>query len=118
MKKIYLSGPISGRRPEEAALHFKRTSWMLEAAAAKWGEPIRTILPTELSRWDLGWETYMKMAKAILQDPSVDAICMLRGWHTSDGCKQELMWAISNGLTIIREPSAMDPDKWAARTAR
>lgn len=113
MKKIYLSGPISGRRPEDAELHFRRSGWMLEAAACRWGEKTELINPTELIRLGLSWVTYMKIAKAILEDPSVDGICLLRGWEKSDGCKQELMWALSNGLTIIREPGAKDPEVWA-----
>ena len=112
MKKIYLSGPISGRAEDEAIMHFTRVKWRMEDAADRLGEKVITISPADLIYMRLEWESFMKIAKATIEDPTVDAICMLRGWQNSDGCKQELLWAVNNRKAIVWEPGALMLKDW------
>lgn len=112
MKKIYLSGPITGRKPMEALVHFELVKIKLENAAMRIKEKALIISPADLIKMQLEWESYMKIAKATIEDPTVDAVCMMRGWQDSDGCKQELLWAVSSGKTIIWEPGALMLKDW------
>lgn len=112
MKKIYLSGPISGRHPGEVICHFEIVRLKLKEAAEKVKEKALIISPADLIKMQLEWESYMKIAKATIEDPTVDAVCMMRGWQDSDGCKQELLWAVSSGKTIIWEPGALMLKDW------
>lgn len=107
MKKIYLSGPITGRPAEKVEEHFRRTRWMLELEAERAGVPIKVITPTDFDHMGLGWETYMKIDLAIIEDPSVDAICLMKGWEKSKGCRQEMMVAKATGKMIVHEPGAV-----------
>lgn len=106
MKTVYLSGPITGRPMAKVYKHFNNVMWAIYAEAEKRQVALRIINPTIFSGMGLTWETYMKMARSILQDPSIDAICMMKGWEKSDGCKLELMWAHQNRLKVIYEAGA------------
>lgn len=108
VKKIYLSGPISGRRDRDVAKHFNRVKWLLEYEAEAAQANVQIISPATLSIMGLEWESYMKIARAIIEDPSIDAICLMKGWEKSDGCKREAMWAAAAGKTFIHEPGAAE----------
>lgn len=108
VKKIYLSGPISGRRDRDVAKHFNRVKWLLEYEAEAAQANVQIISPATLSIMGLEWESYMKIARAIIEDPSIDAICLMKGWEKSDGCKREVKWAAAAGKKFIREPGAKE----------
>lgn len=108
MKMIYLSGPITGRKIWEAKRHFQRVSIILRRQAARLtNEKVEAWDPTCISDADFAWETYMKVAKEIIHDPKISAICMMKGWENSKGCMMEIMWARALGLPIIYEPGAV-----------
>ena len=108
MKTIYLSGPITGREKWEVKQHFSDASIMLRRQAARLtDEAVEIYDPSKISDIDFEWDTYMKVASAILHDPKVKGICFLKGWEKSNGCLMEMMWANSLGLKIIYEPGAM-----------
>lgn len=104
--KIYLSGPISGRPEGEVDMHFRRAGWRLIDDAERIHQKVQIISPTVLSHMELGWDSYMQIARTILKDASLDAICLLKGWEKSAGCILELMWARAEGLPIIYEKGA------------
>lgn len=106
--KIYLSGPISGRREEDVAKHFNRVRWLLEYEALKAKANVQIISPAAMSGLGLEWGSYMKIAKAIIEDPTLDAICLMKGWEKSEGCKQELTLAMARKLPVIFEPGAKE----------
>lgn len=105
---IYLSGPITGRPLLEMKSRFLNTGIKLIREAAKISEEeVRVLNPSDLSGMGLCWETYMKIAKDVLEDPQVDAICMMKDWEKSEGCLLEFMWARARGLHIIYEAGAL-----------
>lgn len=105
-KKVYLSGPITGRREKDMMKHFRRVEWILKLEAEKLHKRIRVISPAALNPMGLSWDSYMKIAEAIILDPSVDAICLMKGWEQSEGCQREVMLAKAAGLAFIYEPGA------------
>ena len=46
----------------------------MEDAADRLGEKVITISPADLIYMRLEWESFMKIAKATIEDPTVDAI--------------------------------------------
>ena len=106
-KKIYLSGPISGRDIRAVKRHFAIAAFCLIDKGVDEGEAIRVVSPDKLSAMDLSWDSYMKIAKAIIEDPSIDGVHMLRGWEKSKGCRLEIEWAIERGLPVTYEAGAL-----------
>lgn len=104
--KVYLSGPMTGKDPVKVDLHFRRMARRLVEEAKRKKLKVHVISPTVLSPMKLEWDSYMQIARAILKDETVDAICLLKGWEKSAGCILELMWARAEKLTIICEPGA------------
>ncbi len=106
VKKIYLSGPISGRPEAEVDMHFKRAGWRLTEEMEKQHQKVQIISPAALSYMDLEWDSYMQIARTILKDATIDGMCLLRGWEKSIGCNMEVAWAKAAGLPIIYEAGA------------
>lgn len=104
---IYLSGPITGRPFWEVKNHFNQVGMMVRRQAARLtDEKVEVYNPSKMTDERFAWETYMKIAFEVLQDPKIAAICMMRGWEKSKGCTMELKWAYDLGLPIIYEPGA------------
>lgn len=106
VKKIYLSGPITGRNEDQMYLHFSMVRWRLRVAAEKRGMKVHLISPDSIAFWGLEWDSYMQIARTVLKDPTIDAICLMKGWERSAGCIMELMWAREADLPIIYENGA------------
>lgn len=87
-------------------MHFRRVGWRLVDAMEKRHRKVKIVSPTTMSHMELAWDSYMQMARTIIKDPSIDAICLLKGWEKSAGCILELMWARAAGLPIIYEAGA------------
>lgn len=108
MKTIYLSGPITGRNPIEMKNHFFEVAISLRRQAAKLtDEKVEVYDPSDISDANLAHDTYMKIARDVLHDPKISAICLMKGWERSRGCMMELMWAKAQGMPIIYEAGAM-----------
>lgn len=108
MTMIYLCGPITGRPFWEMRDHFIQVSMMVRRQAARLtNEEVGVWDPSRISDADFSWETYMKLAREIIHDPKISAICMMKGWEKSKGCMMELMWARALRLPIIYEPGAV-----------
>ena len=109
---IYLSGPITGRPMYEVKTHFTNVGINVRRSAARYtDEKVEIWDPSRISDADLDWETYMKMAKDVINDPKITAILMMKGWEKSKGCMMEIMWARALSLPIIYEPGAQNAEE-------
>lgn len=82
MKKVYISGRITGLDYKEAVASFENAEKQLKEAGY---EPVN---PMKLSHThDLSWEEYMKVDIKALLD--CDLIFMIDGWENSSGAKIE-----------------------------
>lgn len=93
MKRIYISGPITGKE------NFK--SCFADAEKELISEGCEVINPARLNDAlpQLPYGAYMAACLALL--PYASAIYMLKGWEQSDGAKMELRFAASLKLEII-----------------
>lgn len=96
MKKIYISGPISGHDIEERRKAFKETQEFLETQGYQVENPMENGLPDEATTND-----HMKRDIELLL--TCDYIYMMRRWTHSKGCKVEFDVATAIGLPIIFE---------------
>ena len=98
MRKIYISGPISGLPIEEAIENFQEAERLFEMLDFKVFNPIK-ISPFDA--WKT-WADYMKDDLAVLLDfTHKDCIYMLRGYERSKGAMIELQIAKALGVTVI-----------------
>jgi hypothetical protein len=95
MKKIYLSGPISGRHTLEYLSHFNSCEKKLKGT-------YEVINPTKIKhKPPHTWENYMKRdLKSMLE---CDTIYLLTGWEHSNGARIEFNLAKELGMIIIFE---------------
>lgn len=105
MKKIYISGPISGLPLETVYNNFTNAEVNLLEKGYKVVNPFNNGLPTTAT-----WEEHMRADLKLLLD--CDAIYMLEGWEKSRGARIEYALAVdlkmdvqyrckySNGLNI------------------
>lgn len=108
---IYISGPITGRTPEEVQAAFGAAADMIQA------EGNMPINPADISGWGLPWVVYMHIAREILISGEIDAVYMLEGWEGSRGARLEREWALSMGIPVYYEEKTkakiQDPgDTW------
>lgn len=90
--KIYISGPITGRRPDKVREAFEAAA---EAIRAKGHEPVNPVMSQEiLDPKTTTWDQYMKLSLVLVEIS--DGICMLNGWRTSTGATLELAHAINH----------------------
>ncbi|RLG93948.1 hypothetical protein DRO27_05465 [Candidatus Bathyarchaeota archaeon] len=103
-KKIYISGPITGRVYEEAVADFAAAEEYLR----RFGHT-EVVNPITLSPFVGGktWEEYMEDCMAVL--PDCDVIFLIKGWENSRGANDELTKARDLGLEIWKQ--------WKARKA-
>lgn len=109
--RIYISGPITGRTPEEVQAAFGAAADMIKA------EGNTPINPAGISGWELPWADYMTIAEIVLTRGKIDAVYMLEGWGGSRGARLERMWALSMGKPVYYEEKTkakiQDPgDTW------
>lgn len=91
--KIYISGPITGRAIEDATEEFARAEEAIRAAGHEPVSPLKNGLdPTD------EWIDHMEADLRLLRD--CDAIVMLPGWRSSNGCRIEVSVAVLLGLLI------------------
>ena len=103
MRKIYLSGPISGLPIEQAIENFEEAGRLFEMLNFKVLNPLK-ISPFEVSKT---WADYMKDDLIALLDcvPNKDCIYMLRGYERSNGAMIELQIANALGLVVLYQGS-------------
>lgn len=94
IKRVYLSGLISGRNLEETVEEFNRVADGLKAAGYEVDNPA-SLAPLKMQ-----WTTYMAKADVALDSDGVDVVLMLPGWQESDGAKLEWYWAHIRGIRV------------------
>ena len=100
--RVYISGPITGRKPEQYRAEFGRAAEIIR------GTGHDAINPAECDAWGLSWDGYMKVARSIIDSGEVDAIYMLRGWDKSPGASRERSWANGKGIPVIYQDAKDD----------
>jgi len=83
MKNIYISGPVSGRMPEEASGHFKANEQRIRDAAGECKIEADTYSPVRFCKPEYNWKQAMRVCIEILS--CCDGIAMLQGWQHSRG---------------------------------
>ena len=92
---IYISGPITGRVIEEATEEFARAEEAIRAAGHEPVNPLKNGLDPKAE-----WIEHMEADLWMLRD--CDAIVMLPGWLSSNGCRIEV--SVAALLSIILAP--------------
>ena len=93
MKKIYISGPISGLPLETVYNNFTNAEVNLLEKGYKVVNPFNNGLPTTAT-----WEEHMRADLKLLLD--CDAIYMLEGWEKSRGARIEYALVVDLKLNI------------------
>ena len=91
---VYISGPISGTSYWDARDRFYKV-WS-EARNAE----CNVVDPTDIGAWGLSWETYMRIATAVIESGEIDLMVMLNGWERSRGAMIEHLWAKNHGICV------------------
>jgi hypothetical protein len=94
MKKIYISGAISGLDPEVVKQKFGEAEDRLQNQGWQTVNPLKNGLPAEST-----WEQHMGKDIELLL--GCDAIAMLPGFSKSRGAKIELAVAREIGIEVI-----------------
>lgn len=96
MKKVYISGPITGTT--DYMERFKKAQEYLEGKGYTVVNPalINSNLPE-----DTTWDEYMEISLILVR--MCDAIYLLKGWEESKGVEVELRTAKYFGMEIIKE---------------
>lgn len=94
MKKIYISGPISGLPLETVYNNFTNAEVNLLEKGYKVVNPFNNGLPTTAT-----WEEHMRADLKLLLD--CDAIYMLEGWEKSRGARIEYALAVDLKMVVI-----------------
>ena len=92
---VYISGPISGTDKWQTRTRFYNV----------WSEAFEAgchaiVDPTDLMDWGLSWETYMRIATAVIESGEIDLMVMLNGRERSRGATIEHLWAKNHGIRI------------------
>lgn len=98
IKRIYISGPISGHDLEERREAFNEVESMLECQGYIVVNPMKNGLPAEAT-------THEHMKRDIELLMTCDLIYMMRHWTHSKGCKVEFDVATAIGLPVLFEES-------------
>ena len=92
--RIYISGSISGRAPEEYRAAFNEAAGIIRRAGHE------AVNPVDVSGWGLTWGTYMQIAADVINSGEVDAVYMLEGWEASFGACLERYFAVVKGIPV------------------
>ena len=100
--RVYISGPISNKKFEEAKQHFRRIAAELRSNGLTPVDPTLIELSSSPEENDLkGWEDFMREGIKLLMD--CDAIYMLEGYEHSRGAKIEKYLAFQLDMPVYTE---------------
>jgi hypothetical protein len=94
MKKIYISGKITGLDYEDALRKFNEAEEFLKLAEHEVVNPM-----TIEHNHDKTWESYMKVD--LIEMLKCDVVYMLKNWHDSKGARMEFDIAEKLGIQIL-----------------
>lgn len=95
-KKIYISGPISGRDERESRADFAMSAHWLSLKGWLTYNPMENGL-----EWDAPWSAHIRRDMEALLE--CDAIYMKQCWEQSRGAMLELQVAVALGMDVIYE---------------
>lgn len=93
-KRVYISGPITGREREAVLYAFNDVRCFLEIMGFEVVLPIENKLPADASH-----ERHMRCDFGLLL--SCDYIYLMEGWMESKGCVAEMFVAKSAGIKVL-----------------
>jgi hypothetical protein len=96
MKMIYLCGPVTDRKYQEAANHFNAVEKKLRGAP---GGLIYASNPMRICKPDFDWYKAMKRCIGVLV--ICDGIALLQGWQRSRGATLELKLAQDLHVPVV-----------------
>ena len=96
MKKVYISGPISGYDIEERRAEFSRVKHILEKKNYKVFNPMENGLDQDATTSE-----HMRADIRALVD--CDTIYFMKRWNHSAGCQTEFLVATACGLEVMFE---------------
>lgn len=100
--KVYISGPISSKKFEEAKLHFRRIAAELRRVGMIPVDPTLIEQSSSPEENDFkGWDDFMREGIKLLMD--CDAIYMLTGYQNSRGAKIEKYLAFQLDMPVYTE---------------
>lgn len=99
MRRIYISGPITGIDPEVCRNRFEAAEKRLIARGYTPVNPLKNGLPD-----DAPYDDHMRRDLEMLAE--CDAIYMLDGWEKSKGCRIEFNVATVRRISITFEREA------------
>jgi len=96
--RVYISGPITGRKMDEYMRHFAAAELKLKCRGHSVVNPalVNSNLPKDFNHDD-----YMVVSLTELM--TCDAICILKGWHRSKGSREEIEQALRRRMPILYE---------------
>lgn len=104
--RIYLSGPITGKTPEEAKDNF-----------LKWETKVNAMGHTALNPERMGaiipgatWDEYIELDICLMK--LANGVLMLPGWEHSEGAKKEHEEAVQNGMKIYYAQGVDELREW------
>lgn len=103
-KRIYLSGPISGRDINERRKEFKARQETLERLGHVVFNPLENGLPADSITQR---HMHRDLSKLTSETEPFDEVYMMRGWLHSAGCKLEFDVATAIGLDVYFEESGI-----------
>lgn len=94
--RIYISGPITGMELPVIYRKFLNAEWKIQELGHIAVNPLKigSVLPKDFRHQD-----YMDVDMVILK--KMDAIVLLEGWESSQGCTQEFSYACRNDMKIF-----------------
>ncbi len=96
MKRIYISGPITGTDDFYERFAEAEAMWPCDGSSVVNPAKLNDIMPKDATH-----EEHMKMSFELLS--MCDAIYMLKGWEESKGANREYGYAVAKGMRIMFE---------------
>ena len=100
-KRIYISGPISGREINECRADFQRAEYEM---IARGFEPVNPVAEADKHPEHTTTHDHMRHDIELLM--TCDYIYMMRKWTHSKGCKVEFDVATAIGLPVFFEEAS------------
>ena len=101
MNNIYLCGPFTGRKPQEAVKHFSGIERMIRERTSReaFNGQAWIVNPMILCEPDMNWHKAMRTCISSLV--KCDGIALLQGWQRSKGAALELKLAQDLHMPVI-----------------